>query len=105
MQKRTIKAVEDTVRDSYLDNCKPMTVKEIREQCQLSETIIRRVVRDSPRIDVTDKQVRIMSQNYPGHVHQFRRIDAFMPTRAWLVEIIKQTRREYDNYVTGRRGR
>lgn len=98
MQKATIKAVEDTVLGFFIEYQEPLTVMEIRGQCQLSETIIRKVVSNSRNIRATKKEVPIMSKGSPGRVHQMRSIDAFHPTREWLVEIIKENRREHDYY-------
>jgi len=98
MQQATIKMVEETILDLYVDNGKPLTVMEIREQCKLSETIIRRAVTESQRVSPTNKEVPIMSKASPGRVHQTRSIVAFYPTRQWLIECIKQTRREYDYF-------
>lgn len=105
MQARTIKEVEDAILDQYLTVGKALTVKEIREECGKSETIIRRVVYESRRIAITHKEVRIMSRQYPTMVHQHRSVDAFQPTRDWLIEIIKTTRREYDYFRTERKWR
>jgi len=71
---------------------------EIREECKLSETIIRRAVNESRLVVLTRKEVPIMSKASPGRVHQTRSIVAFFPTRAWLIEIIKQGRREFDYF-------
>lgn len=104
MHANTIKAVEDTVIGFFIEYQEPLTVMEIRGQCQLSETIIRKVVADSRKLRVTKKAVPIMSKGSPGRVHQMRSIDAFHPTREWLVEIIKESRREfaYHKYTHGR---
>jgi len=98
MQRSTIKAVESVILDSYVEHLQPITVMEIRAACKLSETIIRRAVTESPRVTRTHKEVPIMSKASPGRVHQSRTIVAFYPTREWLVEVIKQGRREFDYY-------
>jgi len=105
MQRQTIKKVEDTILDAYLGNLEPLTVIEIRETCQLSETIIRRAVKESRLVTRTDKEVVIMSRTSPGRVHQMRVIDAFYPTRQWLAELLKQNRKEYDYWRTERKWR
>jgi len=104
MQPSTIKTVEDTVLGFYLEYQESLTVMEIMGECHMSETIIRKVVTNSSKIRSTKKDVPIMSKKYPGRVHQTRSIDAFHPTREWLCEIIKETRREYDyfRYTRGR---
>ncbi len=96
MQDSTIKEVEEAILEQYITTGDAMTVKEIRAQCKKSDTIIRNVVNHSVRINRTDKDVRIMSKDYPGCVHQHRTVAAFWPTRRWLIEVIQQTRREYD---------
>jgi len=93
MLDNTIKAVEDALLTLYLERPKARTVSEIRDECKLSATIIRKVVWHSPKISVTKTEVLVRSKDYPGHVHQTRLVDAFQPTRVWLVEVIKTAER------------
>jgi len=104
MHANTIKAVEDTVLSLFIDTKKPQTVMEIRAECKLSETIIRKVLDDSTRITETHKYVVVYSLVSPGDVHQNRQVRAFHPTRGWLVDIIKESSREfaYHKYTHGR---
>jgi len=93
MKRETIRKVEDSICERYCKDARPLTVVEIREECQLSLTIIRKAAIESPRIDTTSKDVPIMSKNYPGIIHQHRAVDAFHPTRQWLAEIIRNAER------------
>ncbi len=99
MREKTVKTVEDAILEWYLDNKQALSVPEIRENCQLSETIIRKVLQYSCRIVPTTKDVKIMSKDCPGRVHQWRRVAAFHPTREWLVDIINSTRLELPHYI------
>jgi hypothetical protein len=104
MRANTIKTVEDTVLSMYTDRPEPVTVKEVVAQCKLGETVVRRALHESTRIGLTTKQVKVMSRSYPGHVHQFRSVDAFHPSRRWLVEVIKNAERarQWKEHSTGR---
>ena len=107
MLANTVKAVEDTILKAYLKNIQALSVPEIRDALQgkLGETIIRKVLSQSTRIFSTTKDVRVMSKDYPGCVHQWRSISAFHPTREWLVEIINKTRLELPHYIYDRKYR
>lgn len=98
-----MKTVEETVLEGYLETGKAMTVKEIVASCDNGETIVRRVLEESRRITRIPVQVPIMSKNYPGIVHQHRTVDAFLPSRLWLAELLKQVRREYHYHRTERK--
>ena len=63
MQPGTIKTVEEAVLNFYLKNYEPLSVPEIITECKLSDTIIRKVVNQSPRLSQTNKSVAIMSKN------------------------------------------
>lgn len=97
----TIKAVEEAILESYLSNKQAQSIPEIHESLQgkLGETIIRKVVWQSTRILPTMKDVRIMSKDCPGRVHQWRSVSAFHPSREWLVELIKQARLELPHHL------
>jgi hypothetical protein len=104
MKRATIQKVEDAIVERYCKDATPLTVLEIREECQLSLTIIRKAAIESRRIDTTSKDVAIMSKNYPWLIHQHRAVDAFQPTREWLVEIIQTAARAetWRQHSTGR---
>jgi len=103
MQPRTVSAVEDVILVSFLDHQKPLSVREIRDECKLSATIIRKVVNESHKITRTQKEVLIYSRDYPTMIHQRRSVDAFYPTRKWLAELLKQERRELHYIKTERK--
>lgn len=94
MRQGTVTSVENSLLSMYLDKQEPRTAKEIAADSKLGETIVRRALRESVKISFTTKDVKVMSRNYPGVVHQHRSVDAFVPSRRFLVEIIKNDRRE-----------
>ena len=96
MKQGTVTSVERSLLSMYLDKQEPRTVKEIATEVRMGETIVRRALRESPKVIITTKDVKIMSRNYPGTLHQHRSVDAFMPSRRFLVEVIKNDRREAD---------
>jgi hypothetical protein len=95
MQIRTMQDVETAVLDGYLETGKAMTVNEIVSRSNRSDTITRRALDESRRITRTQTTVPIMSKNYLGIIHQHRTVDAFLPSRLWLAELLLQSRREH----------
>jgi hypothetical protein len=94
---QTIKRVEQTVFDAYLEKGLAQTVNDIAAQSQLSASAIRNALRLTKRLAETTVEVPVMSKVDEGRVHQWREITAYYPTRQWLVEFIAQTRREADH--------
>jgi hypothetical protein len=95
---RTIKRVENTVFDEYLQSGLAQTVNDIADKSQLSASAIRQAVRETDRLAATTVEVPVMSKTDVGRVHQWREITAYYPTRQWLVEFIRQTRIDADHY-------
>ncbi len=96
MKAGTLQTVERALMSRYLNDEQSMTVKEVVEFTKLGSTIVRRALRESTKISFTKKPVEVMSRDYPGHVHQTRVVEAYRPSRSYLVDYIRKGKREQD---------
>ena len=82
MKEATIVRIESTVCDLYLTTGQGHTIPEITERVPFGETTVRDVVKASEVLELSSKYARI--RKFDGTHHQFRTVDAYVPTRHWL---------------------
>ncbi len=90
MKEETVLRIESVVFDTYLDSGEGLTIPELSVAVSFGETTVRQVVRASGRLELSQKMARITRQD--GRLHQFRTVDAYIPTRRWLREELIRVR-------------
>ena len=90
--------IRDAVLAHYLETGKAATVKEIAGRVSFSESTVRKVMTSKPHYgvvagtDITSKEIECYSRDYPGMISGYRNVDAFVPSRSYMAEVIKAAR-------------
>jgi hypothetical protein len=91
MKEETVLKIEGAVCDAYLETGVGLTIPEVSTAVGFGETTVRQAVRGSERLELGQKMARIT--RHDGAFHQFRTVDAYIPTRRWLREEVLRLRR------------
>jgi hypothetical protein len=90
MKEETLHKIEGAVFDVYLETGQGLTIPEVSTLVHFGETTVREAVRSSERLELGQKMARIT--RHDGAFHQFRTVDAYIPTRRWLREELVKLR-------------
>jgi hypothetical protein len=99
MKRSTIENIEHHCYEEYILTGQPLSVVELAKASKRSEQAVRDACRESTRLDYTTKSKNIMSKDYPHMVHQTREVGAYWPSRKWLVDSIRHSRRVLEHKV------
>jgi predicted transcriptional regulator len=100
MKEETVLRIENAVIEAYLASGQGMTIPEIAKASGWGETTARKAVRGSEQLELSEKMARITRQD--GALHQYRAVDAYIPTRRWLREEVVRLRQQKDSWIPQR---